>query len=371
MKKWFISVFLLVSHQAFTQSVEFVTLTETPNDLDESSGLETSTLGCFWSHNDSGNTAELYCLDTTGIIVRQISVSGDENTDWEDLARDEEGSLYIGNFGNNSLNRTDLRIVKIPMIDTVSQVAHVSDTIRFTYPDQNGFPPDGSYGNFDMEAFFHFDGHLHLFSKDRSNPSTGFSKHYQLPDSGGTYVAELLDSVELGHTGFVMAVTAADISEDGSAMALLSADRIWYFSDFTGSDFFSGTMQSLQLGHFSQKEALCFQNGFMYLTDERSFGLGGGMYRVHPSVFVSVEESDSLPDLRPVYGSDRTFSHLDLPSGTEHMEWRLLDISGRLLDEGSADGRITRTMFRVSSAGMHVLQVADGRGNISAVLIEL
>ena len=89
-----------------------------PANVLETSGLEVGPDGCFWTHNDSQNPAELYCIDTTGTIQRTVQVVGDINNDWEELAKDDEGNLYIGNFGNNTIDRENLRIVKIPSIDT-------------------------------------------------------------------------------------------------------------------------------------------------------------------------------------------------------------------------------------------------------------
>ncbi|MFN4257285.1 MAG: hypothetical protein ACK4Q5_19975, partial [Saprospiraceae bacterium] len=59
--------------------------------------------------NDSGNTPEIFRLNlaTRQISSLQLPI---QNRDWEDLAADPQGNLYIGDFGNNLNRRKDLRI---------------------------------------------------------------------------------------------------------------------------------------------------------------------------------------------------------------------------------------------------------------------
>lgn len=358
---FFSSQFLLAQTPVLTE------LCDLPSAVSETSGIVNGPNGWFWTHNDSGNPAELYCVDTNGVLQRTVSVIGDMNTDWEEVAKDDQGNLYVGNFGNNSLNRTDLHIVKIPSIDTCTASAFVADTIRFSYPDQVGFPPSGSYGNFDMEAMFWHNDSLHLFSKDRSNPSTGHTKHYRLPTQNGTYVAELLDSFYVGHTSFVFAVTAADITANGDSVVLLTADKILLFSNFSGSDFFGGDAMTLSLSVFSQKEGICFRNGFLYITDELSFGMGGKMYRLHPSVFVGLSEAGSEWNVRTIYGQDLTLQSIEFAG--ERFDWKLLSTDGKLVRSGNSRGRILASEFN-GQRGMFVIQLTTDRG-AKAMLIRL
>ncbi len=342
----------LFAMTSLAQTLVSTELCDLPSEVMETSGLENGPEGCFWTHNDSGNPAELYCVDTAGVIQRTVTVIGDANTDWEELAKDTDGNLYIGNFGNNSLNRTDLRIVKIPSIDTCTGTTFVIDTINFSYPDQFDFPPIGDYGNFDMEALVWLNDSLHLFSKDRSSPSTGYCKHYKLPAVGGNYQAQLVDSLHTGGSSFVFSVTAADLSENNSKLVLLNSDRLWLCENFTGSSFFDGDVSELILGTFSQKEGICFRNGFMYVSDEASFGLGGKLYRLHPDVFISVSETEL--EFNVVYDSKLKLKSINLLS--EEVNWRLLDLDGKLLHSGIAADEITREELKADS-GMYVIQL--------------
>ena len=360
-----LTVFAISLH---AQSPIITELCSLPNEVLETSGLENGPNDWFWTHNDSGNLPALFCVDTTGTIQRTITVIGDANVDWEEITKDNLGNLYIGNFGNNSLNRTDLRIAIIPSIDTCTGTTYVTDTINFSYPDQSSFPPTGGYGNFDMEAMFHYQNELHLFSKDRSNPATGYTKHYTLPEAGGTYVATLVDSVAAGHTSYVFSITAADISEDGSQVVLLTSDRIWLFSNFSGTNFFGGDVSELALSVFSQKEGICCRNGLLYVTDEQSFGLGGKMYRVNPSLFVSVDNQFSEMDVKPIYDSSLNLVEFQLPLN-QQCEWQLLNTNGKLLQSGSAINSLSATAFKKKS-GMYVIRMSF-EGSQKSMLFKL
>jgi len=357
---------LLSTYLAHAQTPILTELTDLPSSIIETSGLENGPNDCFWTHNDSGNSAELYCVDTLGIIQRTVTVVGDPNTDWEEVAKDQQGNLFIGNFGNNLLNRTDLHVVKIPSIDTCTGTTYVTDTIRFTYPDQTSFPPNGDYGNFDMEAMFYYQDSLHLFSKDRSDPSTGYTKHYTLPTIGGTYLAHLKDSFNVASTSFIFSITAADISEDGSQVALLTSNKIWLFRNFMGTDFFGGDVAELTLSIFSQKEGMCFRNGFLYITDEESFGMGGKMYRLYPDVFVSIREQISELEITAIYDATQKLQEIRIGQA-EKCKWELFATDGKLLQKGNTTTRLSADEFH-QKTGVYILQLSTKTAKASVLL---
>ena len=77
-------------------------------EIDESSGLAASkcTEDVFWTHNDSGDGAYIFALDSNGEKLATYKVKNADNNDWEDIAeiKDSNGEcfLYIGDIGNNS-----------------------------------------------------------------------------------------------------------------------------------------------------------------------------------------------------------------------------------------------------------------------------
>src|SRR5271165_6626864 len=70
--------------------------------LPEASGIAKSRRhpGIFWVHNDSGNPPALFAIRRDGTVVREFRLEV-PNVDWEDIAADNEGHLYLGDIGNN------------------------------------------------------------------------------------------------------------------------------------------------------------------------------------------------------------------------------------------------------------------------------
>lgn len=233
-----------------------------PEALSEVSGLVIAGPDSLWWHNDSGNGSALIRTNARGQIQALLELENIPNRDWEDLTADDQGRIYIGDFGNNANQRQDLRIYRIDL------QTKALDSILFTYPDQNAFPPPAQSANFDMEGFFYFNDSLHLFSKNRLHAGNYFTKHYALPASPGVYTAELRDSILLRKR----VVTAAAIAPDKQEIALLAyyfkmvlgfipktRTSIFFFRDFPGTQFLRGTMTKRRIPHChlpSQFEAL-------------------------------------------------------------------------------------------------------------------
>ena len=91
---------------------QFEQIASLPAILNESSGLENAGSGEFWSHNDKGGNPELYRFDTLGMLEQTLRITNASNVDWEDMTIDDAGNIYIGDFGNNNNERTDLKIYK-------------------------------------------------------------------------------------------------------------------------------------------------------------------------------------------------------------------------------------------------------------------
>ena len=268
-----------------------------PALLHESSGLMTLNGGAtVWTHNDSGGEPTIYEIEPkNGEVLRQITLTNAKNIDWEDLTHDEDGNIYIGDFGNNKMKRKNLCIYKFNInkalySQMISSVA--VEKIEFAYPDQTAFPPKKDNRNFDCESIVHYKKRLYLFSKNHSTPYNGYTKLYALPDRPNTvpqpytaarqpYTASLIDSVKTGNNKYDSWITSAALSPDAQELVLLSSDRLFVFSDWTGDNFFSGKRKIVLLPSFSQKEGVCFMDkNTLLISDERTRKLlGGHLYR--------------------------------------------------------------------------------------------
>jgi hypothetical protein len=71
--------------------------------ISEASGIVKSRRypGIFWVHNDSGHRPVLFAVKGDGRIVRRFRLAF-PNLDWEDIAIDDQGHLYLGDIGNNT-----------------------------------------------------------------------------------------------------------------------------------------------------------------------------------------------------------------------------------------------------------------------------
>lgn len=263
-----------------------------PPELEETSGLLYAGDSSFWSHNDSKNAPQLYMFNTQGELLHTLYLEGIKNIDWEDLAKDEAGNIYIGDFGNNGNNRDSLYIYKIPNLATINSDTLTPERIAFAYSDQEAFPPPDPAKNFDMEAMCVFRDTLYLFSKNRTRPYNGYTKRYWLPTQPGHYQATLIDSVLL-ETGINLDidgwVSGAAISPNEEHLLLLSYRRMWIFSCFEDANFFEGEVAKINFSNFSQKEAVDFINDHeIFLTDERTAHLfGGRLYHADLSQWLS------------------------------------------------------------------------------------
>ncbi len=215
--------------------------TNLPVQLREVSGLWIAGSDQYWWLADSGNPPVLYLTGADGAL-RDSAVLPLRNRDWEELTGDDKGNFYIGDFGNNSNARRDLRIY-------IYRPGAVLDSILFTYPDQPDFPPASrTEWSFDCEAMVWWKDSLHLFSKD-AFVGKGRCKHYVIPARPGTYTARLAEQMILKKS----AVTGAALDASGQQLALVSYHfsklmgkyiwgraRVHLLTDFSGGMYFNG-----------------------------------------------------------------------------------------------------------------------------------
>lgn len=260
----------------------FSTVFSLPKSIKESSAVEViKNSNIIWTIQDRGNKPEIFGLTADGTIKYQNTIMGVENTDWEDLTSDEQGNLYIGDFGNNKNERKDLCIYKISGTDVLKKEIAVSSKITFYYPEQKAFPPKKSARNFDVESFFVFKNNFYLFTKNRSSKFDGTTHLYRIPNQSGNHKAELISSFKTCENFNHCAITSADSSPSGKTIALLSSNQVWLFSDFEKDDFFKGKMKNISLPTFTQKEGICFvDENTLYITDEKDKKTGGNLYKL-------------------------------------------------------------------------------------------
>lgn len=341
--------------------------------LSESSGLAFFN-GRLWSHNDSGNWPLFYGLDTlTGQVVQTFYVRNEIQTDWEDICIGN-GYLYIGDFGNNAGNRTDLRILRIDMdsIGNAVQDTVSAESIYFIYEDQTDFSGTNTAHNFDCEAMFFRSDSLHLFSKNSSN---GYTKHYVLPALPGMHIAKLRDSLYVQGQ-----VTSADISGD-SLIVLIGYQPPLYVPfavllwDYAGDAFFSGNKRRITLGSvlaMGQQEGVCFfgaRDGFISAEAVGQLNLPARFFRFDFRNFfeqpLALEEEE---ETRLTVFPNPFTDHVQLQAGPGNgiQNMFLLDMNGRKIHTGYSKSGNTFYINGMEhlSEGMYILRVELSSGRV-------
>lgn len=225
----------------------------------ESSGLETSLDGNFWTHPDAGNDAVLFKINQSGELLESMNLAGAKNTDWEDVARGTDGFLYIGDMGNNDNTRKDLQIIKVD-----EKTKKVVGTIPFSYADQTEFPPSKGDQNFDVEGFLMHGNAFYLFTKNRGKGD--WVKIYKVENQPGALQSvSPVDSLQISTK-----ITAADISPNGKHIALLGEGWAYLLEADSPEQAFKGKKEQIPLGKVGQAEGLVFVNDTdMMISNEK------------------------------------------------------------------------------------------------------
>ncbi len=266
-----------------------------PEAVNETSGIIFYN-GRLITHNDSGNSPELFEIDTlTQQITRIVQVSNAENVDWEDLAQDQD-YIYIGDIGNNSGDRTDLAVYRISKVEYDSSNTVSAERIGFSYEDQTDFNPT-SNSDWDAEALTVLRGQLTLFTK---RWQSGGSSVYAIPSTPGEHMA-----INLGSTQFSGLVTAATYNNVTNVLYLLGYSQLLQpflvrYEDPPGPFSFSGNgeFSNLNIG-LAQTEAITFVDANIYYITSERFVSSSPPISLEASLY-RLETEDDLMEPGPI-----------------------------------------------------------------------
>lgn len=268
-----ITAFILGTFNAISQITNVEEKFDLPIILSESSGA------IFFNdkliiHNDSGNENRLYELDTiSGLVTRTVTVTNATNVDWEDIAQDDT-SIYIGDIGNNSGDRTDLKIYKINKSNYLISNNVTAEIINFSYSDQIDFASNPNNTEWDAEALISFDSNnLILFTKNWVN---GITKAYSIPKNNGTFtINPLITTLTSG--GLITGATYNPSTEKVYSIGYNSVLQpfVWVSENFTNNEVFSGTNTQTFLTSlgFEQLEAITHIEANRYFITSESFNI--------------------------------------------------------------------------------------------------
>jgi hypothetical protein len=194
--------------------------------LNEVSGIVYSRKnpGLIWAHNDSGDKARLFLLDTIGRHMGTFLLAGAKNRDWEDIAigpGPETGKqyLYIGDIGDNLAVKATKTIYRIPEPD-LSGITLPLDTVLTGAEALIFRIPDGPK---DSEAFIvdPLTKDIYIISKREPMVSVYVMRFPQLLTA--VNILEFVNTIDITQ------VTAADISPSGEELLIKTYSDIYYW----------------------------------------------------------------------------------------------------------------------------------------------
>jgi hypothetical protein len=187
--------------------------------IKESSGVVASRryTGVFWTHNDGGGPKKqvLYAIDRKGNTRASFPVIGVTLRDWEDIATDDAGHLFIGDIGNNDSKRDALAVYEIDEPNPRASAGPISPKRAWNLR----FPQ----APFDCESLFVWKDQGYVISKvfDKARAQVF---RFPLKETNEPLTLELVATTKIESP-----VTGADISADGTLLGLVAKNGAYVF----------------------------------------------------------------------------------------------------------------------------------------------
>jgi hypothetical protein len=300
------SLLLLLSQEGFTQEWETSYLSSLDREVKESSGLLVLD-GRGVTHNDSGNESKLFEIDlVSGDVLRSVFVRNAANVDWEDISRDDK-YLFVGDFGNNLGNRTNLRILRIEIDSFLLKDTVGAEFIDYDYADQTSFTSAPFETNYDAEALISYGDSLFIFTKQWGNFKT---RVYSLPKIPGEYSISAIDSLD---PNFM--VTGADIDDSSDLVGIVGYNfsRAFFIplpvSELGNWSSYAFDVFPLETSGSMQVEAIGFDEfGIGYFTSEDNALGDASLYKImRKSSGEALAERGDSKIVYPNPASDRVY----------------------------------------------------------------
>jgi hypothetical protein len=240
-----------------------------PGVIDEASGLASSATmkGFLWTLQDSGRPNSLYLLSADGKMIKEFSIPGATNHDWEDLASgpgpvDGVNYLYIGETGNNNAPMTATNMIyRIPEVGNISEAFNQNSLEKITYR-----YPDGPR---DAETVLLDPLTRDIFIVSKEMDKAGL---YRLPYPQST--SAVITAEKMGVIPSVVFTTGGSVSANGDEILIRTYISAAYWKRKTGETIGQTLLRSPTKNLFvapePQGEAICFDQeakGFYTLSE--------------------------------------------------------------------------------------------------------
>ena len=250
--------------------------------LNELSGLAASRLHphVLYAHNDSGDTARFFAMRDNGEALGRFNLAGATAVDWEDLAVGPcpQGScIYIGDIGDNSVNRTNTVVYRTAEPSAASLAPGATTSVTF-----DAFPfayPDGAH-NAEALLVHPTSGQLYVLTKESALVAQTRVYRFPTPLRAGERVTlEYVTTVSLPR-GLLRVVTAATVHPCAPRILLRTYDRVFELRGTVGASFesiFAATPIDAPVPSELQGEAIEYRaDGLGFFT--ASEGVGGALH---------------------------------------------------------------------------------------------
>ncbi len=258
--------------------------------LAELSGLAVAD-GGLWGMADGGRRIRVHRIDPDSCAVLETRTGDIDPVDPEDLARGPDGTLWVGDIGDNELRRDTVAVIELPA-DGPARLH------RLTYPD----------GPHDAEALLvDAAGRPVVVTKD-AGPA-GIYRTEAGPDGVGPTPLVRVGEVALPPSDTVggpidglgsRVVTGAAATADGGVVALRTYTDAWLFRVPDGDLVAALTGRPLRvpLPNEPQGEAIAFDpSGALISGSETRSGVAGEIRSVPDAAELIVDEpADAVPD---------------------------------------------------------------------------
>lgn len=208
---------LLMTAVAMSDSKPARVGTITDKRISEASGVSVSRQfkDVLWTHND-GPDGVLFAVHRDGALVGCAKIDAKIH-DWEDIATDDRGNLYVADIGNNQHQRKHVIIHRIREPDPGTLKNEHPKPVVPIESRQVALPDDRP----DMESFFAWRGFGYLVSK--AAPGTR-AQLYRFEWESRKQEPELVCTLPIDQP-----VTAAGIDVNGKDLAILTRGALFVF----------------------------------------------------------------------------------------------------------------------------------------------
>lgn len=206
--------------------------------LKELSGLAASRRfpGWMWAHNDSGDSAHLFLLDSKWRTRAIVTLPDAQAVDWEDIAvagSARDSTVTVADIGDNSRSREHITLYRfrerdLPLepnfarlpLSPAREISVAASDLRLRYPEADGAQ--------DAESLCaSADGSLLIVTKS-TGPSRFYLARWPLGEKNGEQILRLAAQKQFGSTKpgqrrvSERLVSAADVSPDGLRLAIVT-----------------------------------------------------------------------------------------------------------------------------------------------------